>query len=401
MFRDGKYLYYSAQDGPLSTYPYFIVTNTTETVAGLFGAGGNLAVVRGNAGVSLGDAYTGGNELRWFGHYFGSPADTHVIFGGDEIGVLLPIHEVNQYTNVVYGYTAGVATNYARLTIAYPSSTNGPIAFDSQSAGIAGTSREVVFQSNGVLVANMQGVGDSPFSTLAQLTKQNSYLTNVYSHNLASGTNDIFTVPSGYRADILSFNVGTTNTAGGNGNLYVKTNGNYYILNVTAAAYTTNATAGINTSAGGFIFNEGETVAINNTTTGLNAVTTLLLSPNSYPIRVIKNYSLSAGDNTVYTVPAGRKAITLAWSGWLLAGGSINGLYINNSGSTRSITFHVVPSGGSADDGNIFGSTTVLNGAQKTVSLASILQPGDSVVLNTDVATATQTFWMSFLEYPF
>jgi len=119
----------------------------------------------------------------------------------------------------------------------------------------------------------------------------------------------------------------------------------------------------------------------------------------STPIFTARLLSLAAGDNTIFTVGAGKTAITLDTLGGVYVNGS-GGLYKNFSGASRSIKVYHIPNGGSSGTGNqYFQNTAVANSSGVVVpSVPVSMNAGDSIVINTDASTATQWVYMTYYE---
>lgn len=194
-----------------SAYPGFQVTNITDSTEARFTAGGNNAEIYGTAGVGMIDGIGSGNELRWFSHEFGSPGDTHVLFGSDVSGFFHPLYQVNQFTNHIFGFLSG--TNYTRITISMPNSTNGFGDIATEAAGSAGDPRPLRF----LIGSDQVGIpynGD---------TANTSYGFRALNAAIVGSVNN---EGFGYNA-LLNLTTGTENAAFGLGALLTAATANY------------------------------------------------------------------------------------------------------------------------------------------------------------------------------
>lgn len=215
-----------------------------------------------------------------------------------------------------------------------------------------------------------------------------------YNMNVSTGDTNIYTVPSGKRALVVAAMLMNNS---GVGNIVwfpeVKISGTYFRLanNITTA----NASES-NASNIGYIAEAGEIVAVNTATNNAGAVAFQIVEfDNTNAVFAAKTTSLSAGDNTVYTVTAGKTATIF---GVQLQVGSVGALiYQNSSGAPRTIIWKFTPSGGSATQ--IAASASVGNNAKNSAgTFTGGASAGDSIVLNTDAATATQWAWVNVME---
>lgn len=217
---------------------------------------------------------------------------------------------------------------------------------------------------------------------------------------LNTGDNDLYTVPSGKRALFLS--AASYNTSAGNITLYytVKVGGTYYRLVANSTITTASGTA---ISQIGYIAEAGETIAVNSATNnGLNVFLTIVEFDNTCPVFSQKLLALANGDNTLYTVPASKKAVFLDIN--LIALTTNNSgsfFYVNSSGGARTIQWSVVESGQSLGSGYLISASTNVNDASRAnLGGRPSLKAGDFVNINTNAATATQIAWVSVMEIP-
>ena len=218
---------------------------------------------------------------------------------------------------------------------------------------------------------------------------------------LATGNNDLYTVPAGKRA--LFGAVSVHNTSAGNIDWYVaiKISGTYYRLSttVTTAAGAIGANQQIS-----YIAEPGEILAIvTATNNGLNVFPTVVIFDNTIPVYSSKLLALANGDNTIYTVPSGKSAVLLNVGLMAIAiDNSASALcYVNSSGGARTIQWSFVESGQALGTGYLVTPSSNVNDANRS-SLAGrpTLGAGDFVNINTNAATATQIAWVSVMETP-
>lgn len=110
--------------------------------------------------------------------------------------------------------------------------------------------------------------------------------------------------------------------------------------------------------------------------------------------------SLSAGDNTLYTVPLNKKAYLCSINSGSLSTSFMT--YANYSGDARAVNMQIVPYGTSPGSSNMIAkNSTFPDGANMTPFCAYgfPLNSGDYVLVNTSVSTATQNAWVNYYEY--
>ena len=221
------------------------------------------------------------------------------------------------------------------------------------------------------------------------------FYTNLFLLNCASGDNDIWTVPAGYRALGLSGLLGTTNTAGSTVYTEVKTNALYLKLTSTSSI-TTNSSASM--SFGAYVYDEGETFAINATTAGVNAWACLRVWPTNINVKSIKFLNpTAAATNLFYTCPANSRA------------GPVNGSY---NGTTLTLNFrnltsgavkfsyYLVPAGSPLDSTTRFISVRSEASGNLLGTSVPQLYAGDSIYFDTDSSDVNQFWFMTIEEYP-
>ena len=217
---------------------------------------------------------------------------------------------------------------------------------------------------------------------------------------LNTGDNDLYTVPSGKRA--LFQGISLYNSSAGNITFYptVKVSGTYYRL---ATSVTANTGVGATSSGIGYIAEAGETLAVNTATNnGANVFCTVVVFDNTCPVYSAKLLALANGNNTIYTVPASKKAALLDANMIAIATSATSGIfYVNSSGGARSVQVSFVESGQSLGTGYLAGPATSVNDITRSnLGWRPTLAAGDFVNINTNAATATQIAWVSTMEIP-
>ena len=214
--------------------------------------------------------------------------------------------------------------------------------------------------------------------------------------SLATGDTDLYTVPAGKKA--LFFGHSSFNASAGNISYYfqIKVSSVYYRITSVVTLAT-----GVRTTLSGttvIVLNAGESLSINTATTnGLNVLTRVVeFDATLNGIKTSRVLALSTGDNTIYTVPAGKTAILL---GGLDMISSAQILVMNDSGGNRTYNAYVVPSGGAAGTSNkVEAANTVADNVFTTFTCFTTLNTGDFIVVNTDDGAATQTAWVNYAE---
>ena len=146
LYRSGNNLLYSFSNSTGGQIGYIGVTNNTDNSQALFGAGGNVAVIRGISGVDLNDGISSGRSLRWWANEL-TPLQSGSELGHNGGGQHPWGNFKQQGTYYNYGFNPDVSdlTNYSRLAVSH-TGTNGAVVLDSQVAGTAGDPRPIALQ---------------------------------------------------------------------------------------------------------------------------------------------------------------------------------------------------------------------------------------------------------------
>ena len=200
----------------------------------------------------------------------------------------------------------------------------------------------VDFTTNVTFVTNIFGL-NVPFQSASLDWREFSY-TNIFVANLPAGTNDLFTAPAGMRACSSAGYVITTNQSNTSYSLSVKTNSTYGTYSALATT-TTNAINGVGTSP---ILEPGESFAITTLSDGATIHMLVTLFSTNLPIYSSKLYGLSAGTNTLFVVPSGKKVVTASSLSLQFPAGLVPA-YVNSTGGNVTNQTYIVPSGKAVD----------------------------------------------------
>jgi len=224
-------------------------------------------------------------------------------------------------------------------------------------------------------------------------------VTNIRSANLAAGTTDIFTVPAGQRLFINAILASGTNLTATTAYSAIKTNGAYYRYSATITVVTNSVTS-IGPGLINFFAEPGEAVAVVTTLAGVNMTVSGLLFSTNIPAYSPRIMALATTNITLYTCPAGKVAVSMTLPAATIGAPFLQGTYFNDSGSSRTIAVYVVPSGGAANSTTIALTRAVADKALFGMTFGPLF-PGESIVMNSDAATATQWTALVLTEIPF
>lgn len=218
---------------------------------------------------------------------------------------------------------------------------------------------------------------------------------HVAGKNLSTGDNDLYTVPAGRKAMVIS-SCRMYQASGGNilSYLEVKSSGVYYPI-TASLSFSTGTGAGNTVVCSSFVFEAGESIAVNvATNNGLNIVMSVIEFDASVPLQTARSFNLSNGNNTLLTVTTG-KSVAFPLS----LGGSASSLeVVNFSGGAVNCFFYSVNSGSSADATNKFAPASSCANLTQTAFTHGGLNSGDALVVNTDSGTAGQHAYVTYFE---
>lgn len=244
---------------------------------------------------------------------------------------------------------------------------------------------------NGSAFVRADAVENAYNQPLAGITE--SYIKQA---NVPSGVTEFApTVPAGHKFVTASVAVGNPTTSAITVTLSLKRGGVTYPISVSGGSAP--ARSGVNNLS--FILNlyPGDSFVFSASASGLAVSARGFLIPTANPLKPF-TVILTNGDNPIYTCPVGKIAIPVI-PDFQSQGGFVNHHYFNNSGATRIVTAHIVPSGGSADATNRVAQRSVANNAGNTLLIGNgyALAAGDSYVVNTD-GTGDQAYGAWFFE---
>lgn len=225
----------------------------------------------------------------------------------------------------------------------------------------------------------------------------NGKFVRVAGSNLPTGNNDLYTCPANKRAMVLASTA--YNASAGTITVFeqVKISGTYYNLTQPIGAGT-----GVITSSGAtaYVLEANEILSVNTATTaGLNIWYAVYEFDNTAALKTVKLTSFINGDNTLYTVPAGKTAFIIDLIGQGNSPSTAGFIYFQKSGGTINLSVNVVNSGGSPASTNLIKPTTSINQSTRTLILGSItLGAGDFINVNSGSTNGTQIFWANILE---
>lgn len=309
----------------------------------------------------------------------------------------LSAQNTNNQNVVTIGYAAGLSENATnQIAIGYQTAGHG-----NNTATIGDANVTALYLGNTLLgSANQTPAASVYFGGQYSFSGGSGGIqpTNIRSGNLAAGSTDLYTVPASQRLMVAFCSVGSTNTTSTTTFLQLKTNGVYYRYSANHNVSVALVQVTVDTLNDPFLFEPGETIALSNSLAGVNVVISgFLISTNSncYSPRIL---SLGAGNNTLYTCPAGKCAVAMPLP---LSAVGVNPVYINDSGGTRTLFFYVVPSGSTPLLSNAQYVGATVTDKNRLALNGNVLFPGDSLVFSSDATTATQWARCTVAEIPF
>ncbi len=200
----------------------------------------------------------------------------------------------------------------------------------------------------------------------------------------ANGNNDIYTCPTGKRALVYGYTL--VNNGAGTTTHYgqIKVSGTYYQISISST--TVSPGVGLGFSSFPIILDAGEIFSIHTNTTTNSLWASVIEFDTTAITKTSKVISMSNGDNTIYTVPAGKTAFMSDVYGGLNFNGNPSFGYFNNSGGTRLLNMNIVTSGGSPGSTNkILNNLSIANlGVAANFVVSCSMEAGDFLVVNTD-----------------
>ncbi len=174
----------------------------------------------------------------------------------------------------------------------------------------------------------------------------------------------------------------------------VKISGSYYRYAGGATVATT-----VNSRIGGvFVLEPAEILSVNCTRAGVNIFARLIEFDSYASIKTVKilGTSIINGDNTLYTVPAGKTALVLGTN----YQATDKGVFYCNTATGTNLISYAVPNGGSKGTGNQCSPSTFTS-TNTLVNLATnpCMNTGDSILINSDTGgAASWMLWATVIE---
>lgn len=252
--------------------------------------------------------------------------------------------------------------------------------------------------ANGMLRPRLMVAGDIPLNVLIPAAGgalpliKSLKVGAVINQALASGDNLLYTVPSGKRA---MFGGTVTNFSGGaiTVNEYVRISGTDYHMGASgpATSFANSSTTAITVGNTYPVMEAGDVVNFNVSGAGLHGFFFAMVFDATEGLKSPRLLTLASGDNTVYTCPSGKIAFLMN-----NALGNAPIRMINKSGGSRTITWNVVPFGGSPATANKLSlAATVTNNTVNNQALASVaLAAGDFISINSDSSASGQVAYV-------
>jgi hypothetical protein len=235
--------------------------------------------------------------------------------------------------------------------------------------------------------------------TPAGTTVSGSKFLSLIQNFSATGNSDIYTCPANKRAIITEITVFNNHaTISSTMAAMLKIGGVYY----PATASTSILAQSTGSRSVTYILEAGETIAVNMTQQPFNVVVSGFEFDNTSNIRSAKRLtpSLTAGDNTFYTVPLGKTALVLNNTLTMCSGTQGTLTAGNNSGGNITYHFNVVPNGGTPGTTNQMSApVTVSTGTGSSQSLTSFsMAAGDFISVNLSAGTSDQIAFVTVVE---
>lgn len=202
----------------------------------------------------------------------------------------------------------------------------------------------------------------------------------------------VYTVPVGKKA--LFLGIYAMDVSGNSNNYDVTFNINGVdTLVVSGSSVSANTKSDDNLF--GFVLEAGDQIKLN-TTDVMNMYTRIAEFDASYPIFSAVFSTLSAGNNTLYTVPPSKSAFFFPGN----ANETSSGIFFfNSSGGDIDIYPMLVKSGGSPGTAYQTDAVqTVSDGSGTTPAIPEVAQAGDTVRLNLDVPLTSGLVWLTYVE---
>lgn len=219
----------------------------------------------------------------------------------------------------------------------------------------------------------------------------------VYAYGLGFGDNPLYTVPQNRRALIINLQVFNGGGVGVRVTPYVTISGTTYLI--AAASSTIAANANQVVAANGYVAEAGEIIGARITSSAslINIWGRVIEFDANAQLKSPRLTSLTGGNDTLYTVPTGRSAKPMYTNYDMTNSPKV--VAYNGSGASRTYNLYAVPNGGSPDSTNKTTNNQVIaDGGVSAYFCAFTLVSGDSLVIASDSANATQFCYTTVME---
>jgi hypothetical protein len=214
--------------------------------------------------------------------------------------------------------------------------------------------------------------------------------------NAGSGDITLYTVPSGFRALIQTQDF---NTAGSTTTYFPEIKiggaGSFYHVSGTS----TTATLNENNFNLGMVLEPGDVFAYNTSQAGLNISGTVILFSTNSPLKTKRFYTgWVNGNNTVYTCKS--TALIAGFSPFFNSSTGASVSYVNQSGSSATISWNLVKNGNSVGSTNEIANNNnaaVTNNSSAGGTSNYYMAAGDFISINTN-QTGQQIAWVNVFE---
>lgn len=310
-------------------------------------------------------------------------------------------------------YSSGLQ-DFSAVTMKIPNGSgmaptaDGAVGFDTATHlpkfGVNGTTKTPEFRENKDAASGYAGLDSNSLIQLTEVPLNVYYylgvrlsgakVIQVNSGHISSGSNTIGTVPSNKRWILQGFSVWNDSASNQTSQaLYASVTisaTSYLLSNSNVAALTANAHSVSGIGTNNFIAEAGDVVSVFVTANAVyNLYGTIIEFDATTPLKVARLAITSSGNNTLYTAPGSTAAILGGF------GGSTSNVCSNLSGSTRTLNYNLVPSGGSVATTNQLSTfnQSSSSGTSVAAAIAATLTAGDFLSVNIDSTTSTFLCW--------
>lgn len=279
-----------------------------------------------------------------------------------------------------YGTYTVSGTSLARTKIEKSSNSNNAVSWG------AGTRRIVLID----LPSKSKGLN----AVICGVVLPNAKFVRLEGSNLAIGTTDLYTVPSGKRALIAS-TLTAYNSSAGSITAFPKVKiGATYYREGGSSTLASNTGTVLN---GGIVLEPTDKFSIDcATTAGLNVIGHVIEYDAHCPVYSPRLLTLGTGITTIYTCPTGKTAIVLPQG--LIPGPGTGVMNLTADGAGHSITMYLVPSGQTAGLAWVTNSVqAIAANSRMAASFPACLGAGDFAALNVNTG-APPMAWLNVVE---